>query len=155
MFKLSGEIMKKLFAFLLFGIIIASQSAYSQDPFHGKVKYGTYNCVKDNQPCELNWAEYGAVAHGQGCPPFIKVNNKNQFNYPAYEKLLTSQYCKFTPTKVQKYLCTYNSQYSSEVYVENGKVVTAKMNSYIGFDVRNDLPKYYQPDKCKKVPFKY
>ena len=103
MFTTKRNLFYILFFSLLF-ITVQSAFSYTADLYDGRVKYGTYHCVKDGATCDFERYEGGSSAIGHACPPFdrsIKFEERNKI----MADFLNSKYCKFTPTKIKKFNC--------------------------------------------------
>ncbi len=140
MFKLKNN----LLYILLFGLLcITMQGAYSYDIYGGRVKYGTYHCVKDGETCNFERYEGGGQISGKACPPYDK-NMKFEDRNEIMADFLNSQYCKFTPTNVKKYECRYDDGRAS-VYLKEGKVISANHSTTVE---RKNIQDFYIPNKC-------
>ena len=154
---LVNMINKKLFSILFICSIAVVQNAYSYhyDEYKGRVKYGTYHCVKDGKTCDFERIEGSASYGGDACPHFeVKENiskdkfieERDKFNEQMAD-FLNSEYCTFTPSNVKKYVCNYDIGYAT-IYLKNGKVVSA---SYPNNMPERNLQDLYEPDKCKET----
>jgi len=144
--------MKKVLVVLILVVLSGSQSVFAgNDPYKGKVKSGEYFCQKDGQTCYFTKQGLASGAKGPGCPQMnIKNMDKPEVMAKYYNEMavfLNSDYCKFKPTTVKKYICDYKPGHA-EIFVNNKKVIS----------VGGDIDKYpmkqyfYQPSKCTQVP---
>ena len=140
---------KNLLFVLLFGLILGNiPSAYSiADLYNGRVKYGTYHCVKDGETCDFERHEGSSTSSGRACPEHISGEDYKAYNQKMAD-FLSSPYCQFTPTRVKKYECRYDVGYAT-VYMENGKVKSASFDPNMP---KRDLQTFYEPDKCVEKP---
>ncbi len=141
---------KKIIYFLLFSLLcFTAQSAYSYvaDGYNGRVKYGTYNCLKNGKVCYFERFEGSAEMRGDGCPQFEK-----DMKYEDHKKILAdflnSEYCKFTPTNAKKYNCKYDIG-SATIIMVDGKVKSASHSDRVK---RANLQDFYESDKCVEAP---
>lgn len=143
--------MKKLLALFLFILISCNMSAFAGRTKFDDLPYGNYKCVKDGETCDYYIYESGSGGSGRACPQIKKgVHPDVHFNEMA--DLLSSKYCKFTPTRIKKYECQYSSKWSASVYMENGRVISA---SYSPDMPQRKMQEYYESSKCKPVPMKH
>ena len=141
---------KNLLYILLFSFLfITVQSAYSYvaDAYWGRVKYGTYNCIKDGKTCEFERYESSSTMHGEACPNFYRSTVPYEVQKKVIADFLNSEYCKFTPTKVKKYKCRYRDG-SADVYLKDGRVISA---SHSTMTPRTNLQDFYDSNKCTET----
>ena len=136
---------KRNFAYILFFsllcIIIQSSYSYVADLFDGKVKYGTYHCVKDGTTCDFERYEGGSEMSGDACPSLDRNMKFEEYNKIRAD-FFSSKYCSFTPTKVKKYNCRYDVG-SATVFVKEGKVISVSSSLS-----RKNIQEYYEPNNC-------
>ncbi len=137
--------MKKLFALLLFGILISTLNASARSRFFD-LDYGNYKCTVNGETCEYYIYESGSGGHGKGCP-LPKKGEHPDIHFDKLADLFTSKNCQFTPSKIEKYECKHSYGHLT-VYRENNKVfsVTGHIPDGIKFEDT------YNPYLCTRVP---
>lgn len=142
MFRLKKNLVYILL-FSLLCIIIPSANSYVADLYNGRVKYGSYHCVKNGETCDFERYESSSSMSGKACPPLDK-NMTMEVRSKIEADFLNSKYCSFTPTKVKKYNCKYDDG-SATVFIKEGKVISASHSPQLRRPNMQDL---YIPNKC-------
>lgn len=140
---------KNLLYILLFGFLcITVQSVYSAAPdlYNGRVKYGTYHCVRNGGTCDYERYDNGEKFTGNVCPSFDKDIPFEEQNKKIAD-FLNSRYCNYTPSTIKKYKCKYNDG-SATVYMQEGTIIAVKNSTSIE---RAQNQNFFDPNRCTEI----
>lgn len=150
MFKLKKNLLNIFLLFCLLCINIQGAYSYAADIYNGRVKNGSYHCIKDGATCDFERQEGGSLSWGSACPQYNK-NLSQEENNKIMADFLNSKYCKYnqsatknTSSVIKKYNCNYDDGYAT-VFRQGEKVIVVNNPNNLK---RAKLEDFYEPDKC-------